>query len=320
MRLLPVCIRSAVIAVSVPASLAASSVLAEPSPAPAEAPFVLVRPFALVDTPESIYPDPEPPQPNTGINEGGVHLSLNVNYMTDYVYRGIDRSEVGAIDPSETGDVTEDAPNLQFDGKLTFDLGRIPHPFIGAFVNVYNDDPVSRFQEVRPYFGLDWNIRPLRLTAGWQTYIHPERDDFNTSEIFGQIVLDDSVLFRTEAPLLSPYVFGAYDHDLYDGLYLEAGLRHDFVIDGTNLTLTAVGSVAFVASHEYFSTDGTEDTGLQHYQVGLIGTYKLNTLLNLSRRYGEWTLRGFLYYTDGIDNKLRADTQIWAGVGIGFDY
>ncbi|QOV90375.1 hypothetical protein [Humisphaera borealis] len=283
-------------------------------------PIVLLRPFALVDQPESIYPDPEPPKPNTGVNEGGVHISLNVSYLTDYVYRGIDRSEIGAIDPSETGDVTEDAPNLQFNGKLTFDLGRAPHPFVGLFANVYNDDPVSRFQEVRPYFGLDWTIRPLRLTAGWQTYIYPERDDFNTSEIFGSIEIDDSVFFRTDRPIFAPYIYAAYDHDLYDGLYLEAGLKHDFVIEGTGVTLTLTGNVGFVAGHGYFTAQNGEDTGFQHYEVGLIGAYSLNTLANISKRYGDWKLRGYLFYTDGLNNDLRADTQIWGGVGIGFDY
>lgn len=285
-----------------------------------EAPFVAVRPFALVEQPESIYPDPEPPKPNTGVNEGGVNLRLTVNYLTDYVYRGIDRSEVGAIDPSETGDVTEDAPNLQFDGKLNFNLGRAPHPFIGLFANVFNDDPISRFQEVRPYFGLDWNIRPLKLTAGWQTYIYPERDDFNTSEIFGRIEIDDSVFLGTDKPILSPYVFAAYDHDLYDGLYLEAGVNHDIVLEGTGVTLTLTGNVGFVAGHTYFTAQNGEDTGFQHYEFGLIGSYSLNTLLNVSRRYGEWDFRGYLFYTDGLNNDLRADTQIWGGVGIGFEY
>jgi len=254
------------------------------------------------------------------VNEGGVHLSLTVNYLTDYVFRGIDRSEVGAIDPSETGTTTEDRANLQFDGKLSFDLGRAPHPFVGVFVNVFNDDPVSRFQEVRPFVGLDWNLRPLLLTAGWQTFIFPERDEFNTAEVFGRLELDDSVFWRTDRPVLSPYVFAAYDYDKYDGVYLEAGVRHACPIEGTGLTLTAVADVAYVAGNGYFTRLGGDDTGFQHYDVGLIGSYSLNTLVNFPRRYGEWTLRGYLFYTDGIARELRADTQLWGGVGVGFEY
>ena len=52
----------------------------------------------------------------------------------------------------------------------------------------------------------------------------------------------------------------------------------------------------------------------------MIGTYSLNTLFNLPMRYGEWKLKGYLFYTDGLNNDLRADTQIWGGMGISFDY
>jgi hypothetical protein len=54
--------------------------------------------------------------------------------------------------------------------------------------------------------------------------------------------------------------------------------------------------------------------------VGLVGTYSLNNLFNASRRYGEWSLVGYLYYSDGIANHLRADTRTWGGVGLRFNY
>lgn len=304
--------------------LAAGVTRAELPDQPVPAAAALVNPFLhplfLVDQPESIYAPVEAPQPNQGVNEGGVHLTLSVNYMTDYVYRGIDHGEIGAINPAERGKAAEDAPNLQFDGKLSFDFGRLPHPFIGVFVNIFNDDPVSRFQEVRPSFGLDWTLKPLQLSAGWQTYIYPERDSFNTSEVFARVQFDDSFLFRTDKPIFSPYVYAAYDHDRYDGLYLEAGVQHDFVFTGTGMVLTAVADVGYVAGNSYFTAKGKDDNGFQHYDVGLIGTYSLNTLINVPRRYGEWKLRGYLYYTDGIERNLRADTQLWGGMGITFEY
>jgi hypothetical protein len=60
--------------------------------------------------------------------------------------------------------------------------------------------------------------------------------------------------------------------------------------------------------------------GFQHYQIGLIGDYSLNTLLNVSKRYGEWSIEAYLYYTDGLDNDLLSTTQIWGGAGIMFRY
>src|SRR3954449_8190795 len=95
----------------------------------------------LQNEPDSVYAPPSPPREEEGFNQGGVHLDLTVNYLTDYVYRGIERLEV----PGH-----EDKPNLQFDGKMSFDLGKLPHPFVGTFVNVADSDPVSRFQEIRP--------------------------------------------------------------------------------------------------------------------------------------------------------------------------
>jgi hypothetical protein len=264
---------------------------------------------------ESIYPPLMPAQQDELVNRGGVNLSLTVNYLTDYVYRGIDRSEVGGA---------EDAPNLQFDSKLSFNLGKLPHPFVGLFVNVYNDDPISRFQEVRPVLGLDWEIRPITITSGYISYIFPERENQNTNEVFLQVALDDSLLLNREQPFLSPYAYAAYDFDKFDGVYMEAGVKHDFAIEDTPLVLTAVADLGYVINNRQFSKNpnspNAEDTGFQHYDVGLIATYSLNTLLNIPRRYGEFKAKGYLYYTDGIENGLRADSQVWGGVGIQFDY
>ena len=146
----------------------AQSVSASPS---------FASPLTLQQRPESIYAPPAPPREDEGINEGAVHLDLTVRYMTDYIFRGVDRSEVGG---------REDAPNLQFDGKLDFDLGKFPHPFIALFVNVYDSDPISNFQEVRPVIGFDWPIKPLTISGGNTTYLFPDRDEINTNEVFFQ--------------------------------------------------------------------------------------------------------------------------------------
>jgi hypothetical protein len=315
MRIMAVLLGSVMLMVATAATFAGT----EPFATPPE--MSAIRPLHLVDDPETIYAPLAPPPPNSGVNNGGVNLQLTANYLTDYVYRGVDLSEPGALNPAEAGrHASEDAPNLQFDGKMSFDFGRWPHPFIGVFVNVFNDDPISRFQEVRPYFGFDWKVRPLLITAGWQAYIYPERDDFNTAEVFLRIELDDSVLLHTDRPFLQPYIYGAYDHDRYDGFYIEAGIKHEMPIGETGITLTFVADVAYVYNNGFFTRRAGDDIGFQHYDVGVIGTYPLNSLFNVSRRYGDWKLRGYLYYTDGLESNLRADTQFWGGVGISFEY
>jgi len=268
--------------------------------------------LSLMQDYESVYAPPEPERTSEGVNEGGVHFDLEVRYMTDYVYRGVERfDDVGAH---------EDSPNYQIDGLLSWDLGKLPHPFVGVFVNVYDSDPISNFQEIRPYLGFDWNLRPFLLTAGHNSYLFPDRDSMETTEIYGQIKLDDSYFLKTDKPVLSPYIYGAYDYDLYNGWYFEAGVSHDFPIEDWGIVIRAEAQIAYVHANEYFTARDDEESGFQHYQVGLIGQYSLNTLLNVSQRYGEWHVIGYLYYTDGIDNDLLADTQVWGGAGIGFRY
>jgi hypothetical protein len=257
---------------------------------------------------ESVYAPPSPPEANQGTNQGAMHLDVKVNYMTDYIYRGIEPI------PSTTG-----GPNLQFDGKFSLDLGKFPHPFVGVFTNINGTDPVSHFQEIRPFFGFDWNLAPFTFTAGDNTYIHPNRSQLDTGDVFWQLTFDDSILWRTEHPIFSPYIYTAYDYNKYNGWYLEAGVKHDFTFEDTGFVLTAYAHVAYVIKDRQFAGPTGDDIGFQHYQFGLIGTYSLDSLLNFSERYGDWSLIGYLSYTDGID-KLNAKSEAWGGVGIGLRY
>ena len=273
---------------------------------------------------ESIYAPPEVSGEENGTNQGGVNIDVRANWLTDYVWRGIDRSESGGH---------EDAPNLQFEGKLSWDFGKLPHPFIGVFTNVYNSDPMSRFQEIRPYFGLDYTARPLLITVGHTNYIYPERDEFNTAEVFAEIKVDDSYFFRTEQGVFNPYIYYAYDYDVNHGSYIEMGISHDFVIEDTPLTITPRAAIAYVNNNKQFRTEGApltdpsfsegtsgHDSGFQHYEAGIEATYALNQVLNISARYGKVDLKFYLMYTDGIDNDLRASTEWWSGAGIAFSY
>jgi hypothetical protein len=292
--------------------LPAASELAptDPGLVPAPAALTLMPSGGNDDT--SVYAPPRPPREDEGLNLGGVDFDLTFRYATDNVYRGVSRSE---------GVAHRHSPNYQFDGRLTFDTGKLPHPFLGAFVNVHSADPVSRFQEVRPIVGVEWNLRPFLVEAGNLTYIFPERDQLNTGEAYAKVTFDDSWLFRGDAPIVSPYVYAAYDYDKYDGFYLEGGLKHDFVFEGTGLTLTALADVAFVLNNEFYSrAPGGKDTGLQHYEIGLVAQYSLNQLFRFSPRYGRFSLEGYLYYDDRTSTDLRADIQLWGGAGIAFHY
>jgi len=234
-----------------------------------------------------------------------------VTYYNRYLYRGLARFQ-------DTGN--GNSVNIQVDGKLSYDLGAFPHPFVEVFTNVDDADEVSRFQEVRPTLGFDWNLKPLMLSAGYIDYLFPEREKTNdTQEVFLKLGFDDSTIFRTERPIITPYIYAAYDFDRYDGWYFEGGISHDFTIEDTGLTFTVLGDVGGVFSNKMYSMTGsTHDTGFQHYDIGVIGSYSLNNLFNVSKRYGEFNLKGYLYYTDGLDNNLRSDTQLWGEWGWDF--
>lgn len=282
---------------------------AAPTTMPAFEPLTLSTDGGIPDT---VYAPPAPPREDTGLNQGGVHFGLDLSYLNRYLFRGIYRfKEIGGSSQL----------NLQLDTKLSFDLGTLPHPYVETFVNVDDGDTVSRFQEVRPSVGFDWNLKPLMLSAGYIDYLFPEREKTNdTQEGFIKLGFDDSLLFRTDHPILSPYLFSAFDFGRFHGLYLEAGVSHDFPIEDTGLTFTVFTDVAYVIDQALFRTTTVSDTGFQHYDIGLVTTYSLNNLFNFSKRYGEFDLKGFLTYSNGINNDIRADSSLWGGVGVAFQY
>jgi hypothetical protein len=273
---------------------------------------------------ESIYAPPEASLEEQGRNEGPVKFDLNVSYFSDYVFRGIDRSESGG---------SEDSGNILFDGTMRFDLGRYPTLFMGVFSNIYDSDPISRFQEIRPYFGLELTARPIKLAVGNTFYIYPDRDQFNTAEVWAMIKVDDSYFFHSDDPIFSPYVLAAWDYDTYNGLYIEFGIRHDFEIADTSLVISPIARIAYVSGDKMFrqptgptpdpafdfGTTGP-DSGFQHYDLGLELTYTLNSIAHIPSRYGKLDLKGYFFYTDGIDDSLRADTELYGGVGIAYSY
>lgn len=267
----------------------------------------------MLDDQESVYQPIEPPKPEEGLNQGGVNVDVAVNYLDDYFYRGLAHDVIGRG--------RQNGPDLTFEGTLKFNLGKAPHPFVGVFANVYNRDPVSKFEEVRPYGGLEWTLRPVTVTVGYNSYIYPERTTFNTNELYVKLALDDSAIFHAQTPVFSPYIYAAYDYDKYHGTYMEFGIKHDFPFEEWGLVITPTADVGYsLGDPEFAKTLHGQDNGFQHYDAGVVASYSLDTLFNFSRRYGDFKLKGFLFYTDGIDKRLRADSQFWGGAGISFEY
>lgn len=281
---------------------------------------------AADSNPPSVYAPPELPTEQEGTNQGALHLDFSISYFTDYVFRGIEQFEQPGA---------EDRLNMQIDAKAEFDTGKLPHPYVQLFANIADKDEVSNFQEIRPTVGFDWYLKPIIVSFGHTSYLYPERDERQTAEVFLRVGFDENVKVNG-MHLPSPYALAAYDYDLYDGLYLEAGLKYIVPFEEQGLTLTFQGNVAYVNGYKAYVhdagsafepglyttalTEGDSVSGLQRYEAGLIADYSLNHLFNLSNRYGEWSLRGYLYYVDNIDKQVRADTQLYGGAGIALRY
>jgi hypothetical protein len=277
-------------------------------PARAESP----ESFSLLPDDDSVYAPPSRPTEEQGSNQGGVNLDLTFAYMSDYIYRGVDHTDF----PGRAK-----KPDVQFDGKVEFNTGKLPHPFVGIFASIYDNDPVSRFQEIRPFGGFIWTIRPVIIETALNSYIYPEREKFNTAEVYLKLTFDDSFIFKTEQPVFSPYVYAAYDYDKNNGYYYEAGMKHDFVIQDTGITLTLAGDVAYISHiQDMFIYVNQKTYGWQHYDVGLIGTYQLNQFLHVARRYGDINLQGYLWYTDGLNHEMTHIDKVWGGIGLQFKY
>lgn len=268
--------------------------------------------FQPIPQQETIYAPPDVTEARGGFNEGALSLEIGGRYMTDYVFRGLE-----LVEPAES----EDAFNFQLEAALRMDLGRLPDPFFHVFTNTAEGDDISNFQVIRPSVGLEWETESFTAAVGTQSFTYPDRDDLDTSEVFIDLRINDGVFVSEEGPILGPFIFAAYDFDRFEGFYAEAGLRRTFHFVDGHVRLTIEGLVGYVNDYDIYSMVPTNDgSGFSHYQIGAIVEYRLNSLLNISRRYGQWSAAGYLYYTDGIDNELAATTQLWGGGGVVFRY
>ena len=263
----------------------------------------------LSEVPESVYGEPRVQTPGSGFNEGAVHLGISVRYATDYVFRGLE-----IVEPQ----TSEDATNVGVDATLNFDLGRLPDPYVRLITNSAEGDDFSNFQVIRPIVGLAFENEAFDLKLAHQSFTYPDRTGLDTSEIFGEVHFNDAILGGERGRVFGPYLFAAYDYDTFEGTYVEGGLRRSERVGDSALTLGYEAHVAYVDGlGDLFGGDGS---GFQHWQVGVLASYDLNDLLNISRRFGRFSVEGQLYYTDGIEDDLAAETQLWGGGGIAFRY
>jgi len=49
-------------------------------------------------------------------------------------------------------------------------------------------------------------------------------------------------------------------------------------------------------------------------------SYSLNHLLAVSKKYGEFDVKGYGFYDDRLNSRIIASNAFWGGLGLGFKY
>ena len=267
--------------------------------------------------PETVYSPPGGPAAATREPQGPrLKWELTLGYASAYVYRGIDHSATigdtaGTID--EAG-----GPSFQFAGRVTLDSGGPWKPFVELFSNYWDSEATSNWQEVRPTVGVQWQSAPASISLGATSYFYPDRAGDNTNEVFIRADANDGALLGQKQPILNPYALIAYDVDAKGGWYGELGVSHNWAVPGTGLTVTPVARVAYTygLDEAFIFQTSRSGTGWQHADLGLMLSYRLNTLLNLPESDGQWMLGGFIFRTEHLADATLGDSLTWGGVSL----
>jgi len=131
--------------------------------------------------------------------EGDLRLSVGGDVVSDYIYRGQERNEDGAIQP--WFGLNYDAFKVKI--WTSMDIDEEPN------------DAQWEFTELRLTGSYGIPIGGYSLDVGAIYYDYPNTETESTFEVFGTFTFD--------GVLLTPYVSLYYDLDEIDGFYLKAG-------------------------------------------------------------------------------------------------
>ena len=153
--------------------LGESETIADADSAPT---LLMLQPGASPD--HTVYAPPAPPTEAEGANTGGINLDLSVRYLTDYLYRGMDRTRfIGAA----TGDGdSRKRPTSSSKASSPSTSASSPTRSSASSPTCSMRTPCQTFQEIRPVFGAELYLRPFIFAGGNNTYLFPDRDPSST--------------------------------------------------------------------------------------------------------------------------------------------
>jgi len=225
-----------------------------------------------------------------------VSTSASVDWVTAYLWRGMRLTNNPVVQPS----LTFSAYGFSLNAWGSVDV-----------TDVNEDDGEGYHLQEIDYTG-SYTYAPMEgldLTGGFVWYTFSGLD--STGELFGTVSLPCVPL----SPSLSAY----YDVDEADGLYLNAGLKHDIEIT-EKLGLTLSGGIGYGDDnyHEFYfgeGAHGSESDGLLRATLG----YAVTDWLSVSV-YG-----GYAVLLDGAVKRLGEavygdDDTVFGGVGVSFNF
>lgn len=281
---------------------------------------------------------------------GGLSLSVDFTYVTDYMWRGINFSEY-----KKEG---REAANWQLGVGFEIDPAYLGAPGIGVFGGAfwwewYADQEKADFspwsssnlQEVdyQVYWAYNWEEIGLGIEAGWIAYHFPRlretaapdastggSDGAYNHEVYVTLSYDDSKIFGQ--PILNPYFSYYLEIDDNNYSYMEFGVSHEFALKDwcgemfLVKDMTVTPSAALGVDHRIYDKGGysgsnQKGTKLAVLIYGVEVGLDLSSALAIPEEFGSWSVAGFINYQQSLhDRGENTNDNLWGGVTLSWGF
>lgn len=186
-----------------------------------------------------------------------------------------------------------------------------------------NDDSDTALLQLDygPYWAYDIPALGAGVQLGWLGESFPRKsgDGEFTSEAYAALSFDDSKWFKTQRPVLNPFV--AYYQDLDDnpGGRILLGASHVFSLSEMGLKSTPVlKDIDVVPSFLVQIDNGEMDRHWKAdwYRWGIQVSYDLSNAMRIPPNAGRFAVTGFVYYRDSRIDSI--EDRFFGGVTLAY--
>ena len=260
------------------------------------------------------------------------NIGVDYTITSDYIWRGINLSEPAG----ERGDV----PNHQLNVWLEIPTDRFGTFSASVWFVWYAGQTLitptedTKLQEVDYILSWAYALKPIdtTVTLGWIAYTFPPfaGDAHTTYELFVKLEYDDSKLWGTEGPVLSPYFYYGIDLDLAEhASWMEFGISHEFALadcealENTALKhMTITPALVLGIDHRYLDkfagvSGVSPSTRLAFINYGVSVGYDISAALGIPEKYGSVSMSGFLNFSQALNQTLLND-EFYGGATVSY--